>query len=275
MSLFAAASRTLRRNLPDAAFARLVNLGSRMVPGANRLRVERSDTRWRIDAGDAVLDILSPKRATLYRHGLKRRLAGLLAGYAHPPRVVVEPGDVVLDIGSNIGEYALAAAAAGASRVLAFEPDPVAAACLRANAAGCAAIEVHERLLWKCEEELAFTLAYESADSTVFTVDPGKAHGRVTLTGVTLDAVLAGAGVERVDFLKLDAEGAEPEVLAGAAGTLARTRKVAVDAGAERMGEATGAEVDAILRGHGFRTHADGRMVFGWRETTPGESEGR
>ena len=40
MSLLAAASRTLRRNLPDAAFARLVNLGSRMVPGANLVPVE-------------------------------------------------------------------------------------------------------------------------------------------------------------------------------------------------------------------------------------------
>jgi FkbM family methyltransferase len=275
MSILGAASRTLRRNLPDAAFARLVNLGSRVVPGTHRLRVERSDSRWRIDAGDAVLDILSPKRATLYRHGLKRRLACLLDGYAHPPRVVVEPGDVVLDIGSNIGEYALAAAAAGASRVLAFEPDPVAAACLRANAAASGAIEVHERLLWKCEEELSFTMAYESADSTVFTVDADKDRGRVTLRGVTLDAVLAEAGVERVDFLKLDAEGAEPEVLAGAAGTLARTRKVAVDAGAERMGEATGDEVESILRGHGFRTLAAGRMVFGWREGTLDGSGGR
>jgi FkbM family methyltransferase len=272
MSLLAAANRTLRRTLPDAAFARLVNLGSRVVPGARRLRVERSASRWRIDAGDAVLDILSPKRATLYRHGLRRRLAFLLDGYAHPPRVVVEPGDLVLDIGSNIGEYALAAAAAGASRVLAFEPDPVAAACLRANTAACGAISVHERLLWKCDEELAFTLAYESADSTVFSVDPGKAHGQVRLRGVPLDAVLAEAGVERVDFLKLDAEGAEPEVLAGAAATLARTRKVAVDAGAERMGASTAPEVEQVLRGHGFRTHTDGRMVFGWREGAPAGS---
>lgn len=58
-------------------------------------------------------------------------------------------------------------------------------------------------------------------------------------------------------------------MLQGAAGTLPRTRKVAVDTGAERMGESTAAEVERILRGHGFQTHGDGRMVFGWRTTEP------
>ena len=43
-------------------------------------------------------------------------------------------GDIVIDVGAGIGEFTLWCADAGA-RVIAFEPDPLAFACLEKNTA--------------------------------------------------------------------------------------------------------------------------------------------
>jgi FkbM family methyltransferase len=265
MKLLKRANAALKRRLSEGAYALVVNVASAVVPGVGRVRVTRAGERWKIAMHDGDLLILTPRRASLYTGGLRARYERLLRQYAYPPRVVIEPGDVVLDLGSNIGEFAFGASAT-ASRVVAVEPDPVAAACLRANEARYPNVEVWEKLLWKGEEDLTFTLAYDNADSTLFSVDPGKERGRVTLRSTTLDAVVAEAEVERVDFFKLDAEGAEPEVLMGASATLARTRKVAIDCRPERMGESTADEVVALLAAAGFQTHvARDRMVYAWR----------
>jgi FkbM family methyltransferase len=271
MKLLKRANAALKRRLPEGAYALVVNVASTVAPGMAALRVTRAGTRWKIAMPDGELFILSPRRASLYSGGLRRRFDKLVRQYAFAPRVVVEAGDLVLDLGSNIGEFAFAASAL-ASRVVAVEPDPVAAECLRANAARYPNVQVQEKLLWKGEEDMTFTLAYDNADSTLFSVDPGKERGRVTLRSTTLDAVMAAAGVDRVDFLKLDAEGAEPEVLMGASRTLARTRKAAIDCRAERMGESTADEVVALLADHGFQTHvSDDQMVYAWR-AEPGAS---
>lgn len=265
MKLLKQANAALKARLSEGAYALVVNVASAVAPGMGRVRVTRAGARWKIAMRDGDLFILTSRRASLYTGGLRARYERLLRQYAHPPRVVIEPGDVVLDLGSNIGEFAFGASAT-ASRVVAVEPDPVAAACLRANMARYPNVELQEKLLWKGEEDLTFTLASDNADSTLFSVDAGKERGKITLRSTTLDAVMAGAGVERVDFFKLDAEGAEPEVLMGASATLARTRKVAIDCRPERLGESTADEVAALLAAAGFQTHvSEDRMVYGWR----------
>ena len=66
-------------------------------------------------------------------------------------RRIARPGFRMLDIGANVGFYALAAAAAsgGDVRIDAFEPTPEVAALLRASVAanGFAGIAVHEHAL--------------------------------------------------------------------------------------------------------------------------------
>jgi FkbM family methyltransferase len=265
MKLLKRANATLKRGLPEGAYALVVNLVSTVAPGMGAPRVTRAGERWKVVMHDGELLILTPRRASLYTGGLRGRFDKLLQQYAFPPSVTIEPGDVVLDLGSNIGEFAFAASTT-ASRVVAVEPDPVAAACLRANAERYPNVELQEKLLWKGVEDLTFTLASDNADSTLFSVDPGKERGKLTLRSTTLDTVVAELGLDRIDFLKLDAEGAEPEVLLGGVETLARTRKAAIDCRPERLGESTAEEVMSTLASHGFQTHlALDRMVYGWR----------
>ena len=90
-----------------------------------------------------------------------------------------------------------------------------------------------------------------------------------------MDEFLERKGIERVDLLKIDVEGAEPEVFAGAAGALAKgaIRRIVLEVSREpliRMGH----QVEDVLRplqaaGYSIRCF-DGEEIVGtpeWRFT--------
>ncbi len=132
-------------------------------------------------------------------------------------RAALPPDGVFVDIGANVGIYALTAACAPgfAGRVLAFEPNPVALARLRGN---IALNDADDRI-----EVLPFALADAEGEVTLH-LDPanlgggsieraGAGGGGVTVAARPLAAVLAERGVARIDVLKIDVEGAEHRVL--------------------------------------------------------------
>jgi FkbM family methyltransferase len=128
------------------------------------------------------------------------------------------PGEVVVDGGAGFGETALAFAqqAGPGGRVVAVELDAANRAVIERNLALnpelAGRIEVRAGALWDAEGvELPY--APMGGLSTV------RGSGALATT-LTVD----GLGLERVDRLKLDVEGAEPAALRGAAATLARDR---------------------------------------------------
>ena len=74
----------------------------------------------------------SPAR---FRDGISARLEAVAEKYVGGTGYAPREGDIVVDIGAGIGEFTLWCADAGA-RVVAFEPDPLAFACLERNVAG-------------------------------------------------------------------------------------------------------------------------------------------
>jgi hypothetical protein len=72
----------------------------------------------------------------------------------------------------------------------------------------------------------------ENGDSSLF--QPDKKSKSIKLFTTTLDDALPSLKVESVALLKLEAEGAEPEILLGAKNTLSKTWFVTADLGPER-----------------------------------------
>jgi FkbM family methyltransferase len=142
----------------------------------------------------------------------------------------LRPGDVVLDVGAHVGVHALGAARRlrdlGGGRVVAFEPTADSAAAIRAGAArNGLAVAVVEAALG--EEEGAVELfadpRYGGHDAGVRSqFGEGEAVQTAALT--TLDAWASAAGLDRLDVVKLDIEGAEILALRGARATLGRLR---------------------------------------------------
>lgn len=129
-----------------------------------------------------------------------------------PDGYSIKANETVVDIGANIGVFALwAATRAENVRVRSYEPFPKNAEYFveNLNASGLTNIEFH-----------AVAVAGESAtrilhvdDSWILHSLTGKDSGEkgVEVECVSLDMVMEG--IERCDFLKLDCEGGEYEIL--------------------------------------------------------------
>ncbi|MFJ3927488.1 FkbM family methyltransferase [Streptomyces sp. NPDC090022] len=155
-------------------------------------------------------------------------------------RPFVRPGAVCLDIGAEYGLYTWALSALSGPRgsVHSVEPLPGPAAWLRTAAAalGCDNVTVHRVALGARAQQGTMSLprrrllpVHGRAYLTEGAEGPGPntefARSRPVPTGVrTVDGLCHHMGLDRVDFIKADVEGAEAAVLAGARRTLLRDR---------------------------------------------------
>jgi FkbM family methyltransferase len=133
----------------------------------------------------------------------------------------VRPGDVVIDCGAYVGDYTREALQAGASTVVAIEPSPENLACLRRNVQNDSRAIIVSKGVWNKDGQLALNV---SATSTICNgvreVDAARATKEVLVPVTRLDSIVAELGLKRVDVIKMDIEGAEPEAVAGAPETL-------------------------------------------------------
>lgn len=213
-----------------------------------RVKVRNTSDGLSVTTHDGHLHIPSYRRVRLYRHGIQARIDDLAASYGIAQHVTLRPGDLVLDIGANIGEFSLWAAARGA-KVIAFEPDPTTLACLRENIAD-RPVEIEPIGLWHEAERMTFFTAPDDADGSLI----NQSDKSVSIDVLPLDNIMEIRGFPPIRLIKMDAEGAEPEVLRGAAETLKHTTYIAIDAGSERNGESTLYDCEQILQAAGFTT---------------------
>ena len=189
--------------------------------------VQQDSDLQKVDTPDGVF--WAPRRTV---HSIPQVLAEQEADIYGSRNTGVQPGDVVIDCGAHIGMFTRRALQYGARRVVAVEISPDNLECLRRNFASEIAdgrVTVYPKGVWDREDFL--TLRINQGTSLVDTVVPGDQNTMpgplVTLT--TIDNLVSELGLERVDFIKIDVEGAEEKALLGARNTLARFKpKLAV-----------------------------------------------
>ncbi len=184
-----------------------------------------------------------------------------LAQDYHLHHVPIGLGSLLIDCGANVGELGLWARSKNAEYV-AFEPEPVEARCVDLNAYGGEPKTIR-KALWNRNTTLEFYSKPDDADSSV--IDPGGITAHRTVDAVRLDTTLDLSGRTGIVVLKVEGEGAEPEILEGATGLLPFIDYVTVDCGPERGRQEahTFVEVNALLVEAGFRL-----LQFGIPRTT-------
>jgi FkbM family methyltransferase len=172
------------------------------------------------------------------------------------------PGEVLFDVGANVGLYALCAARFRSARVFAFEPESQNYALLNAN---IHRNRLHDTVIAYCvalSDETRFDALYLSAfeagaschawgESVQPDGGPMLAAFRQGCFATTLDALVEAGTVPLPHHVKIDVDGIEHKVVRGAARTLAErcVRSVLVEINAKR--DDHWSIVDFMLQ-HGF-----------------------
>ncbi|CDN31511.1 methyltransferase [Mucinivorans hirudinis] len=133
--------------------------------------------------------------------------------------VAIKEGDTVIDAGANMGLFSVMAARMGAAKIYAFEPVAASAEKLRRN------LELNNitdkviiEPLGVSECECTVKMFVEGGAAASFVIERG---GRCeSVRCVSVDEWVGRNGIDRVDFIKADVEGAERLMLKGAQETL-------------------------------------------------------
>jgi FkbM family methyltransferase len=247
--------------VPPAAFCAIINIRNALRGKKHRIAPSPEAGIYRVTDGKAVLHICRRSRHNRSKRGIFAGIDALAAQY-HLPVVVPRPGDVLVDCGANIGELGVWAKRHGMTYIP-FEPETLEARCCDLNVFS-GKTETNAFALWHEDTELKFFSKARSADSSLFEVND---YDDVKVVKARrLDASVGDIDPSRRIILKIEAEGAEPEVLAGASGLLKRASFVTVDCGYERGKDQTHTfvEANAALVAVGFEVIAADlrRMTF-------------
>lgn len=137
----------------------------------------------------------------------------ILKGYDHP-QCHVCLGDIVLDIGAFTGNTTcyFSQQAGETGKVYSFEPHPIAFSQLKKNT-------------FSIDNIACLNIGCSDNDGKSFITDSGTGSRLSTTSGIpiivrTIDNLVDELHLEKVDFIKMDIEGLEPEALSGAKKTI-------------------------------------------------------
>jgi FkbM family methyltransferase len=169
----------------------------------------------------------------------------------------IEDGETVIDIGANIGIFAIyAATRARDVKVYAYEPFPENVKWLRNNLAdsGVSNVQVNQKAVGA--ETGLRNLQVNSDDWIMHSLfgNGSEANSGLPVECVSFDDVMNQNGIEQCDLLKLDCEGSEYEILQRCAPeTLRRVRRIVGEYHQGAGIEGTGQELCHFLESRSFR----------------------
>lgn len=171
-----------------------------------------------------------PERSLLFRKGLKYRLSFLVKKY-FINKIKINYNDVIIDCGSNIGEFFFCFPKNLGINYYAFEPSPIVYQDLLKNIGNRKKIHLFNNALYFRSKIKKFYLLDQYADSSLIKIKNYKKI--VSVKCVMLDDVIKNIK-KKIKLIKIDAEGAEPEVLLGLQKYSSRVKYISVECGPER-----------------------------------------
>ena len=204
----------LKYNMALARLAYIFLIGIRTLANKGSItKVKRGGFWW-------VLDLKEGIDLTIY-------LCGAFEGYVFKAcQKLIEPGNIVLDIGANMGAITLplARAVGAQGKVVAVEPTANPFSRLSVNIKSNSEIAPRVKIIqaFLTADDRA-TLPVSLLSSWNLEADPAQAHPVYCAIpqktegakALTLDQLVAQEGLSRVDLIKLDVDGSEDCVLAG------------------------------------------------------------
>jgi FkbM family methyltransferase len=139
----------------------------------------------------------------------------------------IRPGDIVVDCGASDGDFTTEALKAGAAKVVSVEISPSSAECIRRNLAEDVAagrVVVYAKGVWDREDRLTLLVDDTNFAANTVALHSDSLHPSIDVPLTTIDRIVAELGLRRVDFIKMDVEGAEVRAIRGARETIVKYR---------------------------------------------------
>lgn len=161
-------------------------------------------------------------RGGLYTQGLSERTLDLVQSYCID-KIEFQEGDLIIDVGANTGDLF---SYFSKQRYIGFEPSPAEFFALQKNVnSDC---KIFNLAVGDAENEIDFFISSAGADSSIY--QPLVFEDKIRIRQIRLDKLIK----EKVKLLKVDAEGAEIEVINGAKNLLPDIEFIAIDLGFEK-----------------------------------------
>jgi len=149
----------------------------------------------------------------------------------------VRKGDVVLDVGGHVGMWRVpfAKIVGETGRVFVFEPEPQGFEALKNNISlnGLDNVEVLNMAVTDRDSKGTFYVRPDKDTHSVFREAPGssplKVQHEVVVDAVSVDRLLREGKIQQPDFIKIDAEGAELQIIAGMKEAAKKVKAVLVE----------------------------------------------
>lgn len=165
-------------------------------------------------------------------------------------RRLVKPGELALDIGCNLGVYAWELGRL-TGRVIGFEPNPSLAGFV--EGLGLKGVEIRQIALSSSEGEADLTVPLFRGGHGCASLRPDQIPESAAVEHVKVrTARLDDLGLDPIAFIKIDVEGYEEEVLAGAMETIGRDRPKLLIEIEERQNPGGLRRIAATLTGLGY-----------------------
>ena len=223
----------------------------------NRFHVFYSKRRFIYKFPDGIIFMCNENIAD----ELKRSLFGYIA------RHKLREGEIVIDCGAYIGEFTLyAAKAVGSSgKVIAFEPNESDCQKLLANLRlnDLDSVIVIKKGVWSSDCVKSFS---QNQGSSFLKEDPEA----VAVPVVSLDKELGRLNIRRVNFIKMDIEGAELEAVRGAENILKNNKvNLAIASYHPVNGQKSCFELEKLLASMGYSSetsHPKRLTTYAWKK---------
>ncbi|HTK11406.1 MAG TPA: FkbM family methyltransferase [Ktedonobacteraceae bacterium] len=208
----------------------------------------------------------------------------------NPAGLPIEQNDIVVDIGANCGVFTLFAATSTRNVIYAYEPSPenfavlthnitvnhlrhvITQCCAVSNKVGNATLSLNPRdSQLHVLTEQSNIRKIESDKLTSPLPQTGTIGSCIQVPTTTLQAIIEDHHLERIDFLKMDCEGSEGEILASTpVPYLRKIRKVALEFH-DHLSPFSHTHLQKFLEGAGLTTrlrwngHSPRGYIYAWR----------
>lgn len=255
---FRTASSNFWQKCPNELYALLFPRYSALTPlgrKSGKLKIMKKSNRWLIQRQEMTLLSPTPKYVYFSFKGFEDKFERFFK---------IERGETVLDVGACIGDttFPMAVKTGAEGFVIAVEPHPINIEFLKSNLASFRNVEVVEKAVWNTAGVIRFNVHKTPTGHSILEHKERNRHIEVPCD--TLDNIV---GNRKVDFAKIDVQGAEVQVLEGATRLLETTRKLVVETHDQyNEKKRTFPGVMKVLTESGYETRLTmGYLIYAWK----------